>query len=100
MRITFDPAKRAWTLETRGLDFKRAVEAFAGRTLTLEDDREDYGETRFQTYGLLAGKLVMIVWTPRDEPRHVILMRRCHEREARKVLPYLERRGRGAGMDD
>ena len=29
----------------------RAEEVFAGATLTVEDDREDYGEDRFITIG-------------------------------------------------
>lgn len=87
MRISCDPAKRDWTIEHRGLDFMDAALAFEGLTLTLEDDRVDYGEARFQTYALLRDQLVMIVWTPRSDARHVISMRRCHDREARRVLP-------------
>ncbi|MFG1461742.1 BrnT family toxin [Xanthobacter sp. DSM 24535] len=90
MDITCDPAKRTWTLEHRGIDFMDASEVFAGTTLTLEDDRQDYGETRYQTYGWLAGRVVMVVWTPRGEARHVISMRHCHEREARKVAAHLD----------
>jgi uncharacterized DUF497 family protein len=89
MKVTSDPAKRQWTLDNRGLDFADAAIAFDGVTLTLEDDRKDYGEPRFQTYALLADRLVMIVWTPRRSARHVISMRYCHEREARKVRPHL-----------
>jgi uncharacterized DUF497 family protein len=62
--ITFDPAKRAKTLAERGLDFEDAAKVFAGLTLTLLDDRQDYGGLGFQTYGLLDGRLVMVVWTP------------------------------------
>lgn len=90
MRITSDPAKRQWTLDNRGLDLEAdGAEAFAGRTLTLLDDRLDYGEARFQTYGTVRGRLVMVVWTPRNGDRHVISMRHCHEREARRVRPHL-----------
>jgi uncharacterized DUF497 family protein len=45
MAITFDPAKRAWTLRERGLDFLLADEVFAGVQLSFEDDRHAYGET-------------------------------------------------------
>ncbi|MEC5324990.1 MULTISPECIES: BrnT family toxin [unclassified Aurantimonas] len=85
MRITCDPAKRETTLRERGLDFMQAERVFAGRTLTLKDDRRDYGETRFQTYGVLDGRVVMVVWTPREDVRHVISMRHCHDREAQKI---------------
>jgi uncharacterized protein len=63
------------------LDFADAGKLFAGVTLTLEDDRQDYGEPRFQTYGLLDGRLVMVVWTPRGVDRHIISMRKCNARE-------------------
>jgi uncharacterized DUF497 family protein len=63
VKITYDPAKRKRTLSERGLDFEDAARVFAGLTLTLTllDEREDYGEDRYQTYGLLEGRLVMVV---------------------------------------
>jgi len=54
---------------------------FAGRGLTLTDDRWDYGEIRYLTYGLLNDRMVVIVWTPRGETRHIISMRKCNDRE-------------------
>ena len=89
MKITYDPGKRERTLTERGLDFMAASHVFEGATLTLEDDRFDYGERRFQTYGVLNGRVVMLEWTPRGEARHVISMRYCHEREAQKVRDRL-----------
>jgi uncharacterized DUF497 family protein len=65
----------------RGLDFQDAAKVFAGPTLTLPDERQDYGEDRYQTYGLLEDRLVMLVWTPRGEDRHVFSMRKCNDRE-------------------
>ena len=90
MRITCDPGKRAGTLQERGLDFLDAATVFAGKTLTLEDDRFEYGETRYQTYGLLGERVVMVVWTPRGDARHIISMRHCHDKEARKVRERLD----------
>ncbi|MFT3987126.1 hypothetical protein [Aestuariivirga sp.] len=43
MKITFDPVKRAATLEHRGLDMADAAMIFAGNTLTTQDDRQDGG---------------------------------------------------------
>ncbi|MEA3031328.1 MAG: uncharacterized protein QOG13_2653 [Sphingomonadales bacterium] len=81
MAISYDPAKRDETLKERGLDFADAERVFDGLTLTLPDLRQDYGEDRFQTYGLLDGRLMMVVWTQRGEDRHVMSMRKCNERE-------------------
>ncbi len=50
-------------------------------TLTIEDDRIDYGESRYQTVGQLDGKIVMVVWTPRGEARRIISMRECNAKE-------------------
>ena len=80
MRITFDPAKRDATFEHRGLDFADAVEVFAG----LPDDRRDYGEPRFISAGYLRRRMVVIVWTPRDDARHIISMRYCHAKEEKR----------------
>lgn len=79
--ITFDPGKRQAVLVQRGLDFVDAEIVFAGMTITTQDMRRDYGEPRYQTVGFLAGRMVMIVWTPRGEARQVISMRKCNDRE-------------------
>lgn len=72
MRITFDPAKRAATLAERGLDFADAAVVFSGVTLEVEDTRKNYGEPRIICYGLLAGRMVVVGYTPRGADRHVL----------------------------
>lgn len=58
MKIEFDLAKREWTLRKRGSDLAKAGSIFEAFTLTHEDEREDYGEERFVTYGILGGEMV------------------------------------------
>lgn len=89
MKISFDPKKRERNVRDRGIDFADATEIFAGPVLTLPDDRFDYGEPRFQTYGLLAERLMLVVWTPRGEVRHIISMRKCNDREKKKITHRL-----------
>jgi uncharacterized DUF497 family protein len=81
MRIVYDPAKRDVALTARGLDMARAAEIFDGPTLSVEDDRRDYGEARFITIGLLDGRMVVMVWTERDDARRVISLRKANDRE-------------------
>ena len=83
MQIEFDAAKRVATLEARGLDMARAGEVFAGSTLTVEDDRRDYGEDRFITVGYLDVSMVVIVWTRRKAGARIISMRKANDREQR-----------------
>jgi uncharacterized DUF497 family protein len=92
MRVTYDGCKRASTLAERGLDFEDATHVFAGPNWTAEDRRFAHGETRLQTVGFLAERLVIVVWTPRDDACHVISMRKCNEREQKA---YRERFAKG-----
>ena len=89
MEVSFNPEKRAWTLAERGLDYADAPRVFEGATLTLEDDRFDYPEPRYQTYGRLGERLVLVVWTPTDAGIRVISMRNCHDKESRRIAPRL-----------
>ena len=59
----------------------RADEVLAGATLTVEDDRQDYGEDRFITIGFLDVTMVVVVWTPRYRAHRIISMRKANERE-------------------
>ena len=90
MRVTFDPVKRAKTLTERGLDFLDAALIFAGVTIEIEDTRKNYGEKRVICYGLLAGRVVVVGYTPRGADRHVFSMRKANEREKARIAPLLE----------
>ena len=61
----------------------RADEVFADATLTVEDDRRDYGEVRYITIGFLDDTMVVIVWTRRNDAHRIISLRRANERERR-----------------
>ena len=84
MDIEFDPDKRDWTLAHRKLDFADAGEIFEGFTLSFEDDREDYGEERIVTFGVMKGKIVACVWTYRGDNRRIISLRKA-EKDEREI---------------
>lgn len=90
MRVTYDSEKRERTLEERGLDFDDAEFVFSGTTLEVEDTRKDYGEVRIICYGLLAGRMVVVGYTPRGADRHVFSMRKANAREQTRIAPLLE----------
>ena len=81
MRFTWFETKRLATLQRRGLDFADAEQVFAGPTFTFEDDREDYGEERWVTFGLLRGQVVVIVHTETEDEIRVISMRAAERDE-------------------
>ena len=90
MRVTYDPEKRERTLRERGLDFEDAAIVFGGLTLEVEDTRKDYGEDRIICFGLLAGRMVVVGYTPRGADRHVFSMRKANAREQARIAPLLE----------
>ena len=85
MDIEFDPAKRELTLRDRGLDFLDAPRLFEGRSLTVVDDRADYAEVRFISYGFIGDAAIALVWTDRDGVMRIISMRRMHLEETKHV---------------
>ncbi|MEQ8741837.1 BrnT family toxin [Parasphingorhabdus sp.] len=91
MKITFDPEKRQRTLEARGLDFADAATIFQSRHISQLDDRQDYGEKRFITYGYIGNRIVAMVWTERGTTRRIISLRKANEREQKKVKEALGR---------
>jgi uncharacterized DUF497 family protein len=91
VKVSFDPAKRAWTLQERGLDFEQAVTVFESITIDIPDLRHDYGEPRFNSVGHLLGRMVIVCWTPRGDMRHIISMRKANEREKARYGAQLEK---------
>ncbi|MGP9555910.1 BrnT family toxin [Halomonas sp. AOP43-F2-13] len=87
--IEYDLRKQQDTLQHRGLDFNDAPAVFAGKTLSMVDDRQDYGEERIITVGKLTGKVTVIVWTQRGKKRRIISMRYGNERERQRYEQHL-----------
>ena len=81
MRVTWDEAKRTENLRKHGLDFLDAEGVFDGHTVTLEDDRFDYGEQRFITFGVSDGRVLALVHTEQNEIIRMISMRKATRRE-------------------
>jgi len=82
-------AREPWQIEDSILLMLHLV--FAGVTLEIEDTRKDYGEKRIICFGRLAGRMVVVGYTPRDAgTRQVFSMRKANEREQARVAPLLE----------
>jgi uncharacterized protein len=90
MAITYDPAKREWTLRERGLDFESAAKLFADLTFDVPDLRRAYGEPRINTVGHLDGRMLIVCWSPRGDDRRIISMRKANEREKARYRKRFE----------
>lgn len=81
MRFIWHEPKRQANLQKHGVDFADAERVFAGPTFTFEDDREDYGEQRWVTLGLLGMKVMVIVHTETEDEIRIISMREADNDE-------------------
>ena len=77
-------------MEKHSLNFEDAHFVFESPTVTLEDDRYNYGEKRYITLGLLAQREILIVHTQRAEQTRIISMRKANARERKIYKKRLE----------
>jgi uncharacterized DUF497 family protein len=81
---SFDAAKNARNIATRGISFERAIAFEWDSALIVADTRRDYGERRFQAFGLIAERLHILVFTPRSGKTHIISLRKANTREVER----------------
>jgi len=83
MRFEWDEEKRRTNLTRHGFDFEQAEKVFASVSHTFSDDRFDYGERRFMTYGLLEGEVIAIAHTESEDSKiiRIISMRKATKYE-------------------
>jgi uncharacterized DUF497 family protein len=81
MDFEWDEAKRKSNLRNHGIDFVGIEKVFEGETVTVPDERFDYGEARFVTLGLLNGRVVAIAHTENDEVIRIISVRKATKDE-------------------
>ena len=84
MKIEWDIEKRNRTLEERGIDFADVEFLDWTTALTLEATRDEYGERRFVTIGLIRNRLHVLVWTPRVNTVRIISLRKANKREIKR----------------
>jgi uncharacterized DUF497 family protein len=81
MEFVWDEDKRAANILNHGFDFVGVEAVFEGLTVTLRDDRFDYGEERFVTFGSLEGRIIAIVHTETDDSIRIISLRKAAKNE-------------------
>jgi uncharacterized DUF497 family protein len=84
MGVSYDPKKDARNVRERKVSFAFAGDFEWSSAYVREDSRKDYGELRFQALGEIAGRLYMLVFTPRRGDVHVISLRKANRREIKR----------------
>lgn len=82
--LTFDPSKDRANVVKHGLSLEQAYKFDFETAFRVVDTRRDYGEVRIQVYGMLEGRLHVLVIGPRPGGDRVISLRRANKREVRR----------------
>jgi uncharacterized DUF497 family protein len=77
MKIEWDEQKRRQNIIKHGIDFVDVAEIFEGEVVVFEDDRLDYGETRWIALGVVRGRIIVAVYTQTDEALRLISARKA-----------------------
>lgn len=88
----WDEEKRQETLRERGIDFLYAALIFEGETVTIVDDRQDYGETRYLALGVVSEVIFAVVYTMRGDNIRIISARKARKREYERYQDRIARR--------
>lgn len=86
MRFEWDENKRLINLKKHGFDFADAKIVFDNETATIADNRFDYGEIRYVTFGVLHGRFVSITHTESDQALRIISIRKSTKDEENYYL--------------
>ena len=88
--IAWGEPKRRENLRKHKIDLAEPEPIFDLPMITTEDDRERYGEPRFQSLGMWRGRVAFPVWTPRgDDTAHLISWRHADRTQVEDYLSAL-----------
>lgn len=84
MEIAFDPRKNTRNIRVHGISFESVVDFEFDTALFQEDDRFDYGETRYRVFGFIGQSLYVLVMAETEDGIRVISLRRANGSEVKR----------------
>lgn len=81
MEYEWDEAKRQSNLRKHRLDFVDVIHFNWDSAQVVEDNRESYGEQRFNACGFLFDRLVILTFSVRNERLRMISLRKATQHE-------------------
>lgn len=86
MDCEFDDAKDAANIAKHGVSLVLGATVLENRVGEIIDDRQPYGETRVNAFGLVADRLFVCTYTMRATAFRIISVRKANHRERRLWL--------------
>ncbi len=91
MQFEWDKEKDRANRTKHGISFEEAKIIFEDPVLTAQDDREDYGEERFVSYGQLGALVIVaVVHTSRGGRIRLISACKANRKERQAYYEHLE----------
>ena len=93
MKFEWDEEKNKENIRKHGFDFADAWEIFEAPTRTALDLRKDYGEDRWNGIGFLGNRIVVVIFTYRNENTiRMISLRKALKNERKKFEDAIKNR--------
>jgi uncharacterized DUF497 family protein len=90
MRYTWDADKERRNFEKHGISFGTAIRIFEYPVVEEIDDRIDYGEERVRAFGIVDNRLIVVIYTERENDEiRIISARRATPKEERHFFEEL-----------
>ena len=87
--ILWDETKRERNRKDHGIDLAEVECVFDAPMVTVEDERDAYGELRLQSLGWFHNRVVYMVWTERGDCARIISCRYGDKHETRAYFQAL-----------
>lgn len=89
--FVWDERKRASNFTKHGIDFAQVIRFEFDSAIIRVDDRKDYGETRYRAFGVIDGRLHVLIFTTHRAVTRIISLRRANMREVESYAEAQER---------
>jgi hypothetical protein len=86
MRFEWDEKKRRANIKKYGIDFADVSVVFEGAILTIPDERQEYGETRYLSFGFLGIHVIVVAHTDENDVIRIISARKATKHEEENFL--------------
>ncbi len=70
-------------IEKHSIDFVAACRLWQSPILVVQDDRQDYGETRWIGLGTIEKRIIVVAFTKRIDTIRIISCRKANKREVK-----------------
>ena len=86
MKFEWAETKRLANLKKHGIDFADVPAMFDGDVFTIQDERFDYSETRYITFGLLKFHVIVVAHTDENNIIRIISARKATKDEEKRYF--------------